>query len=403
MGKTLRRFINLFLFTALLFFGSTRQVLGQESIEVVDAQVTHIFGEEIQFSAQIITSSPIKESLLIFREVGEENSRVISLNADEEGRVSYTYDASENFLHPFDEIIYWFQIELENGESFTSPKYFFTYTDNRYEWETREADNLRVHWYKGDEAFGLSALDTARVALTDIRLLFPVDTSQPIDIYIYASPNELQNALFMGGETWVAGHADPALGIVFMAIAPGEQENILMQEYIPHEMAHILLYRYVGENYNLLPIWFLEGTASIAELYPNPDYELALERATEGEALISIADLCLTFPREESEAFLAYAESTSFTRYLYANYGYSGMNDLIDAYANGLSCEAGTVSAFGETLEYLNADWQESVLGANLSGVAFRAILPYLLILALLIIVPLISGVFVGTKNPSER
>ena len=402
MGKTLRRLINLLLFTALLFFGSARQVLGQEGISVLDAQATHNFGEEIHFSAQILTSNPIKESLLVFREVDEENSRVISLNADEEGRVSYTYDASENLLHPFAEIAYWFQIELENGESFTSPKYFFTYTDNRYEWEMREQDNLRVHWYEGDEAFGLSALDTARAALVDIRSLFPVDTSQPIDIYIYASPNELQNALFMGGETWVAGHANPALGIIFVAIASGEQEQILMQEYIPHEMAHVLLYRYVGENYNLLPIWLLEGIASIAELYPNPDYELALERATENEALIPIAELCLTFPRGASEAFLAYAEATSFTRYLYANYGYSGMGELINAYADGLSCEAGTVSAFSETLEYLNADWQETVLGANLLGIAFRTILPYLLILAVLIIVPLFLGIFGGTKNASE-
>lgn len=402
MGKTLHKLINLLLFTALLFFGSARQVLSQEGVAVSDAQVTHVFGEELHFSAQIITSNPIKEALLIFREVDEENSRVISLNADEEGYISYTYDASENLLHPFAEITYWFQIELANGESFTSPKYFFTYTDNRYEWETREEDNLRVHWYEGDETFGLSALDTARSGLTDIGLLFPVDTSQPIDIYIYASPNELQNALFMGGETWVAGHADPALGTVFVAIPPGEQEVILMQEYIPHEMAHVLLYRYVGENYNLLPIWLLEGIASMAELYPNPDYELALERATENETLIPIAELCLTFPSEQSDAFLAYAESTSFTRYLYANYGYSGMDELINAYADGLSCEAGTVSAFGETLKYLDANWQETVLGANLSGVAFRAILPYLLILTLLIIVPLLLGVFGGMRNTSE-
>ena len=402
MGKILRKFGNLFLFTVLLLFGSARQVRGQEGIEVVDVQATHVFGKEIHFSAQILASSPIKESLLIFREADEENSRVISLNADEEGGVRYIYDASENLLHPFVEIVYWFQVELSSGESFTSPKYFFTYTDNRFEWETREDDNLRVHWYEGDEAFGLSALDTARAGLADIQKLFPVNTSQPIDIYIYASPNELQNALFMGGETWIAGHASPALGIIFASIPPGEQEKILMQEYISHEMAHVLLYRYVGENYNLLPIWLLEGTASMAELYPNPDYQLALERATENDALIPVAELCHTFPRNASEAFLAYAEATSFTRYLYANYGYSGMDDLINAYADGLSCETGTVSAFGETLEYLDADWRESVLGANMLGVAWRAIFPYFLLLTLLLLVPLGSGIFALIKTSSK-
>ena len=394
MGKTLRtlaRFANLLLLTALLF-GSARQVEAQEGIEVADVHVEHKFGEEIHFSAEIKAANPIKEISLLFRDVKEENTRIISLEADEEGRVSYIYDARENLLHPFAEISYWFQVEMENGESQSSQKYFFTYTDNRFDWETREENNLRIHWSEGDEAFGLAALDTARAGLTDIQLLFPVDSNQPIDIYIYASPSALQDALFMGGQTWMAGHASPALGIVFIAIAPGDQAQILMQQQIPHELAHILLYRHVGENYNRLPSWLLEGTASIAELYPNPDYQLALDRAVEKGALIPIADLCQSFPRDASQAFLAYAEAESFTRYLHRNYGSSGLDDLITAYADGLSCEAGVMRVFGSSLTYLDSNWQESVLGANLLGVAFRAVLPYLLILAILLAMPLVEA-----------
>ncbi len=402
MGKTLHTLTNLFLLTALLFFGSAQQVQGQEGIEVVDAEATHKFGEEIHFSAQIKASNPIKEVLLIFRDVREENSRVISLVPDKEGRVSYIYDASENLLHPFAEIAYWFQVTLESGENITSPKKQFTYTDNRFKWKMREEDNLHVYWSEGDEAFGLAALDTARVGLVDIQSLFPVDTSLSVDIYIYASQNDLQNALFMGGETWVAGHASPALGIVFVTISPSEQEKLLMQRYIPHEMAHVLFYRYVGKNYNLLPTWLSEGIASIAELYPNPDYELTLERATESGTLIPIAELCQSFPRDETEAFLAYAEATSFTRYLYTNYGFSGMDDLTLAYADGLSCDAGAMRAFGKSLEYLDANWQESVLGANLLGVAWRALLPYLLIFALLLLMPLISIISALVKGRAE-
>ena len=401
MGK--RMLTNLLLLTALLFFGSARQVQGQEGVEVVDAQVAHTFGVEIRFSAQIKASNPIKEVLLIFRDVREENSRVISLESDKEGHVSYIYNAGENLLHPFAEIAYWFQVTLENGESVTSPKFFFTYTDNRFAWEMREEGNLRVHWSEGDEAFGLAALDTARVGLADIQFLFPVDAEEPIDIYIYASPSDLQNALFMGGETWVAGHASPDLGIVFVTIAPGEQERILMQKYIPHEMGHVLLYRYVGENYNLLPTWLLEGVASIAELYPDPDYALALERASEKDALIPIGELCQPFPRGASEIFLAYAEATSFTRYLYANYGSSGMDNLMLAYADGLSCDAGTVRAFGKPLAALDRNWQESVLGANLLGVAWRALLPYLAIFTLLLLVPLGSIIFALVKARADE
>ena len=392
MGKNLRSFTNLLLLTALLF-GFTRQAQAQEGIEFADVRVEHQFGEEIRFSAEIKAANPIKEILLLFRDVNEENTRVISLIADEEGHINYIYDASKNLLRPFARISYWFQITLENGTSQTSEKYFFTYDDNRFDWQARDENNLRIHWSDGDEAFGLAALDAARKGLSNIQLLFPVDSTELIDIYIYPSPTDLQNALFMGGESWVAGHASPALGIVFVAIAPSSQQQILMQQKIPHELAHILLYRHVGENYNRLPTWLLEGIASIAELYPNPDYQLALERAVENTSLIPISTLCQPFPRDASQAFLAYAEATSFTRYLHANYGSSGLDELIFAYADGLSCDAGTMRVFGKSLDYLDANWQESVLGTNLLGVAFRSLAPYLFLLALFLAAPLFSGI----------
>ena len=401
MGKIPRMLtilVNLLLLSTLIF-GLAGQVKAQESIEVTDDRVGHDFGEEIRFSAQVETPSPIKEVLLIFRDVNEENTRVISLDTDDEGRVSYTYDASEHLLRPFAKISLWFQITLENGESKTSKKYSIIYTDNRFDWEVREDEMLRVYWNSGDETFGLAALDVARSGLKEIQTLFPVPLDEPIDIYIYASSVDLQNALFMGGETWVGGHASPVLGIVFVAIAPGEQEQTFMQQKIPHELAHILLYRYIGEDYNRLPTWLNEGVASIAEQYANPDYALALKRAVENKTLIPIDELCEPFPRDASQAFLAYAESESFTRYLQNNYGTSGLDDLITAYADGLSCEAGVMHAFDRSLTYLNANWQESALGANPFGVAWRALSPYVFLFALLLATPLITGIFALRKR----
>jgi len=396
--RTPAMLVNLLLLSAL-FFGFAEQVKAQESIEVTDVRVGHDFGEEIRFSARVEAPSPIKEVLLIFRDVNEENTRIIPLVPDDEGRVSYTYDASKNLLRPFAKISLWYQVTLENDESKTSKKYSIIYADNRFDWEMREDEMLRVYWNSGDETFGLAALDVARSGLKEIQTLFPTPLDEPIDIYIYASSVDLQNALFMGGETWIGGHASPALGIVFVAIAPGEQEQIFMQKKIPHELAHILLYRHIGENYNRLPTWLNEGLASIAEQYANPDHELALKRAVENKALIPIDELCVPFPREHSQASLAYAESESFTRYLQNNYGTSGLDDLITAYADGLSCEKGVEDALGRSLTYLDANWQESVLGANPFGVAWRALSPYVLLLALLLATPLITGIFALRKR----
>ena len=69
-----------------------------------------------------------------------------------------------------------------------------------------------------------------------------------------------------------------------------------METLIPHELAHVMLYRNVGEGYASLPVWLSEGIASLAELYPNPDYDQALSIASQNGSLLSIEELCDTFP-----------------------------------------------------------------------------------------------------------
>ena len=386
MGKRYRVGLTL-LFGAALLLGASNQVEAQSGGEVRSVRVGHDFGEEIRFSAEVASENPVREVFLVFRDIREEHTRVLGMH-EENGRFVYNYDASQNLLRPFATLSLWFQVTLENGEGFTSQKYTYTYSDNRFVWQTREDGNLRVHWSDGGESFGQAALDSTRSGFDGIQNLFPADSSQPIDVYIYASPTDLQNALLLGGQSWLAGHASPELGIVFVSIAPGAQEKILMQKQIPHELAHVLLYRRIGEGYNRLPTWLLEGIASLAELYPNPDYQLALERAVSQDNLIPISALCLPFSRDASQAFLSYAEAVSFTRYLHATYGASGLDRLIGVYADGVDCETGAMRVFGQSLAYLDATWRESVLGANLLGVALRATAPYLLILAIILAHP---------------
>ena len=380
-----------------ILFGGGSPAYAQSGVVFDSVRVGHEFGEEIRFRVQVESPDPIKEVFVLFRDVREENTRVYAMSLEGE-EYFYRYDASDNFLHPFAELSLSFLVRLENGEEFESKKYSYAYTDNRFGWQTREDGNLRVHWSDGDESFGQAALDAARNGVEKIASFFAVDVSEPLDIYIYASPADLQNALFLGGENWVAGHADPGLGTVFVSVAPGSQQKIAMQRQIPHELAHVLLYRYVGDGYNRLPIWLLEGIATLAELYPNPDYDLALERAVGQHSLIPISDLCQPFSRDASQAFLSYAESVSFTRYLRETYGASKLDALIGVYADGVACDVGAERVYGQSLLYLDARWQEAALGANLFGVALRASAPYFLILAIFLAYPA-AQIFIGRRQ----
>jgi len=179
--------------------------------------------------------------------------------------------------------------------------------------------------------------------------------------------------------------------VVLLAITPGPGQSIEMETLIPHELAHVMLYRSVGDGYNALPVWLNEGIASLAELYPNPDYEQALMTASRNGSLLAIADMCDAFPLDASRAFLAYAESQSFVRFLRDTYGTSGLFSLASASADGLNCDQGSMRALGTSLANLDTRWRESVLGENVAGVFLRNMLPYLGLLVFMLLIPMIG------------
>ena len=162
-----------------------------------------------------------------------------------------------------------------------------------------------------------------------------------MDIYAYASAKDMQEILQSIKKNWIGAHADPDLGVMVLSLPEGPEQRLEMERQIPHELMHILLYKMVGAGYVNLPAWLSEGLASVAELYPNPDYLVLLENAHNKGNLPSIISLCQSFPRDASGAFLAYAQSASFTRYLHQRFGSSGMERLVRQYADGLDCERG--------------------------------------------------------------
>ena len=278
------------------------------------------------------------------------------------------------------------------------------YAYDGFNWQTLEAGGLKVHWYEGDVKFGQDALETAQAGLESISRLVPLNLQQPIEIFMYASADDLQGELKSGKESWITGHAEPALGIVRVLIEPGPQQGIPLEQRIPHELMHVMLYRQVGLGYNNIPVWFREGTAAYIELSPNVDYEHVLKDAVTNNHLIPLRDLCTSFPTDAGQAFLAYAESRSFTEFLHNTYGSSGIVNLATLYADGVDCERGPERAWGVSLSHLESQWRSSSLGENKFLSVLQSILPYLVLLCVVLIIPMIGIVRTlrkGTGNES--
>lgn len=365
-----------------------RRASGQEQLVVADPAAESSFGREIVFTARLSPVESIQQVSIFFHGAQENSTRAEPVAMEPDGSIRYAFDASQNTFAPFSWIEYWVQVTLRDGQVLTSETFRFQYRDDRFDWRELSRSGVTVHWYGGDEAFGAAALDAAAIGLASIQNLVTQPESAHVEIYIYASPADLQTVLPPGTAEWVGGQADPAQGVVLTAVAPGEGQALGLQTRIPHELAHVILYRSLGAGYDLQPRWLVEGLASITEQYPSPDYARAIEVAARDGSLYAMQDLCDAFPAQEEQAYLAYAQSQSFTAYLKEVHGAPGLKRLMEQYSAGATCDAGAANALGAPLAELELRWRAGILDQN-SGGALLNLLPYALLLGLVLLVPL--------------
>ena len=390
----------LLLLLACLFAGQS--VFAQSEVAIEEVGVEYDFGQQVILRAKIQAGQSMRQAQAFLRAEGETHSLTFAAELTPEGDLLARHEIQQGRLRPFAQVTYWFRFFLADGTTVDSPQYSFHYTDNRFDWQTLEDGKLRVHWYAGDLNFGQSALDAARNGSERTTRLLSTRLSQPVDIYIYANANDLHATVDASGPAWVGGHASPDLYLALISVSPGPEQDLGLERKIPHELAHILTYEVAGNRYSLLPLWLREGIATISEIYPSPDYPRSLDYAVENQTLLSFTNLCGDFPADASSRFLAYAQAESFTRYIVDQYGISSLNRLIQSYVDGLGCEQGVQRALGVSLSELEYTWRAERLGEDRLFVAFKNLSGYLLLFAVLLVLPLLPIFFHRKQEPTH-
>jgi hypothetical protein len=361
-----------------------------DNAQVSTPEVDYTYGEGITFTAKLQSEEPVEEAHLFVRAEGQTEAWVIPADLDSQGNLKASYDVNQYPLAVFSEVFYRFRIAPKSGDPIQSQEFSFFYEDNRFDWQTLVDEPFEVHWYLGDTIFAQEVLNTAQAGRLRVQSFLPLSTPNRIDIYVYDSAQDLQSTLNLSGQTWIAGHADPDLGMIMVSLPPGPEQQLEMERQIPHELMHVMLYETTGGGYDNLPAWFIEGLASISELYPNPDYAVLLDNAHQNDGLIPIIALCNVFPRDASSALLAYAESASFTRYLFSRFGTPGLEELRLQYAAGLACENGAEQAFEVTLNRLEFQWRRETFTTQGLSNMFAELGPWVLILVAILAAPVV-------------
>jgi hypothetical protein len=396
----LRLLSSILLAFNLFSFWMTRPPLA--SMRFTNQGLEYVFNQQAIFHAELQADAKIKEAFLGYQSEGRAVQYVAIENL-QSGKISVTVNLATESLRPFSTVAYWYQFTSDQGDAYTSPHYQFYYEDNRFTWQILQDDLFTIHWINGDLTFAQDVLNSAHSGIARIQELINVSApNDSIDIYVYASAEDLQDIQNREDNTWVAGNASPDLGVVLLSIAPGLDQLLIMEQQVPHELAHILLYQLTGTGYTNLPSWLNEGIASMVELYPNSDYAYVLEVAKKDNTIIPMEELCEGFPHDAANAFLAYAQADSFSHFLKDNYGTAGIEKLIMDYKDGMGCSEGAQAALGSSINVLDYRWKQQVLNANAATLMLKNLLPYFLLAGVIIALPLFTLLFIHQKNQAS-
>lgn len=347
---------NLLFFSLLILIARPARL--QTPVLIESWEGRSVFAESLTVSVRINPEVAHNAVTVVLDLPGNPSALVGVAVQLEDGSWTYTVDLRGRSLPAFAQITLSFVVALPAGGTLESESFDFLYADTRFAWHTRERDPFRLHWYEGDEAFAQAALDSAAAGLERIEAVLEVQNREPVDIYLYSSLTDYQIASGLPGQTWAGGHTDPAAGTILVSVPPGEESSLDGERKLPHEIAHVMLYRLTGSGYANLPAWLNEGFASTMETYPNPDYLAAVSAAYESGRLFETADLCVPFSAEPDQVFLAYAQSTAMTRYIEQVYGTAGLLAAIRSYAAGAACEIGTeIEPIRLSLAALGQNW----------------------------------------------
>jgi len=349
--------------TALVF--AVSGVQSQTEIDTKVSTASYSFGEHITFHLSAASpDSIITEVNLFFRVQGHPDTVVVTVPVEPAATVSVDlpYAAVAQNVLPFSTVTYWWEIVDENGERQLTEEQWLYYADNRYAWrpvrDQRNGTSWEVFYAQDDVAFGQMALDTALKAHDDIVQQLGSAVPGVIRLFVYPTEDELRSALNLAGYDWAGGQARPELGAILVGIPNDASALGEMERKIPHELTHLLVYEATGRTLDRVPPWLNEGLASVNERRPDPNRRALVEQALAEDRLFPLEALCAPFPTDATAARLAYAQSASVVEYLREEYGNQIIRDLLAAYVDAASCEAGVAQVLGGDLDDLDAAWR---------------------------------------------
>ncbi len=159
---------------------------------------------------------------------------------------------------------------------------------------------------------------------------------------------------------YAAGVAYPEIGLVLLTVKPiHPSSNHDLNEVFRHELAHIALEDAVAGR--PVPRWFNEGFAVLASGETSYVRLQTLWTATVSNSLLTLPQMERSFPADENEASIAYAQAADVLRFLVRREERHRFRGLVSRMRDGESMDTALLNSYGEDASALESEWREEV------------------------------------------
>jgi len=334
----------------------------QSGLKVIDTAVEAGFPLQLKFIISAESDANITDIRLHYRVECMGFADVISeaylvFTPSKTVRESWEWDMRRTGgLPPGTGIEYWWTVKDAGGNSIRTEPRIVQFEDNRFSWKSLVEGKVTVYWYRGTALFAEEIMSAVQKALDWLMQDTGVYLTEPIEIYIYGSSEDLRGSMIFPQE-WTGGVAFTRYGRIAIGISTSNLE--WGRRAITHELTHMVVHQMTLNPYNALPTWLDEGMAMRSEGPLSREFSAFLDRAIDNNSLFSIRSLSSPFSTDSEKSYLSYAQSYSIVEYLISTYGKAKMFELLDTFSKGSTYDDALMNVYGFDTDGLDRLWRE--------------------------------------------
>lgn len=325
----------------------------QSAPAIVAAAPVNNFPEGITFRASVSAGQQITDIRLRYK-ILPDGTAASARGKFDPGNSADVEVVLNEYLPPGTIVNYYWEVRAGAERAETAEQSFF-YDDIRFQWQKVEADGLAVYHYTGDDDAARALLDVGAQAVTDVEALLRVEVPFPINVWIYASREDMAPALPPRSPTYEER-------IITLGVRIASDTVLVLGEVsydtLRHELAHVVTAVAGDSAFGSLPSWLDEGTAVFFQEDPG-GYRDAIESAIRRGNVLSIREITSP-PGEPEKVGLFYGQSWSIVKYLVEEYGEAKFAELFTEIKSGELLDDALRAVYGFDQNGLENEWREA-------------------------------------------